>query len=324
MGPIVVVIDSGIRAELVGESLISHRSLRHQTLQDRSGHGTACAWVIKHICPSVKLISLGILDEHGMADAALLEQALRHCLSLDCHIINMSLSLLDADHQSIQQICDELVQQNKVVIASVRNRHVTSEPANFESVVGVRGALLSAPDEYWFNVSKSIQLVTDMTPVFTAPELGRYFVFSGNSKATAVATGLVAELFRLWPSLRMPQLLEQFSRHACRNDWKEQDLQLDLSLYKSPSVDCYLRGDAIKSIASAIARATGRLEENSLKPNDNLYEKGILSPEIIIPLLQELSKEFQCQISLRNVTPLSLQSVASIYDTLRGVDHKTV
>lgn len=103
-------------------------------------------------------------DAEGFTSSQILREALEYCLTIDCHIINLSLSLLDEDNYEIKEICDELLKQNKVVVSAVRNRYKLSEPAIFDSVLGVRGSLFPSPNEFWFNSHKTIQLITDMTP----------------------------------------------------------------------------------------------------------------------------------------------------------------
>ncbi len=152
--------------------------------------------VIKSICPDVEFISIPILNKEGFSNSDNLEKALTYCLDIHCHIINLSLAILDNEDNKIEELCTKLSKQNKVIISSVRNNFIDSKPAKYSSVIGVRGSGFSSIDKYWFNSNYEIQLITDMTPVFTDPQLNRHFIFSGNSKATAVATGLIAKIIK--------------------------------------------------------------------------------------------------------------------------------
>lgn len=329
MEPIVVIIDSGISAKLIGDRLIDAVSFRQgYPGNDDSGHGTACAAVIKSISPDTRFVSLSILDACGYTNSSILRKALEYCLSIDCHIINLSLSLLDEGNSDIKNICDKLQKQGKAVFAAVRNRCAASEPAVFDSVIGVRGGLFSSPNEFWFNEHESIQLITDMTPVFTSPELGKYFIFSGNSKATAVGSGLAAKSIMLQDAADIQKTYSNFSLRCTKSKWTEQELQGSLFPHRnkkrSVSID---ESDLVyKKIARLIddtcKPVAGRTKDKPLHADDNLFEMGVIASDTIVPLLQGLEKEFKIRLDLKTITPLMLESVNCIYDMLRGVKNK--
>lgn len=166
MKPIIVIIDSGINRRILGKNSLNHKN---KASKDEFGHGTACAMVIKSICPDVEFISIPILDKEGFSNSDNLEKALTYCLDIHCHIINLSLAILDNEDNKIEELCTKLSKQNKVIISSVRNNFIDSKPAKYSSVIGVRGGGFSSIDKYWFNSNYEIQLITDMTPVFTDP-----------------------------------------------------------------------------------------------------------------------------------------------------------
>ncbi|OMC68103.1 hypothetical protein BSK62_15090 [Paenibacillus odorifer] len=330
MEPIVVIIDSGIRATLIGERLIDSISFQKEEQEvDRSGHGTACAIVIKSICPDSKFISISILDAEGFTSSQILREALEYCLTIDCHIINLSLSLLDEDNYEIKEICDELLKQNKVVVSAVRNRYKLSEPAIFDSVLGVRGSLFPSPNEFWFNSHKTIQLITDMTPVFTNPELGKYFVFSGNSKATAVGSGLVARTIMLENYADIKDIYRNLSNKCIKSQWIERELQAAISShrYKRRNAKFAESNVVYAKIEQLIRQVSTTAGENiideTLKANDSLFEMGIMVPETVVPLIQALEEEFRVRLDLKNITPFMLETISCISDTLRGVKNKT-
>ncbi|WP_025706100.1 S8 family serine peptidase [Paenibacillus graminis] len=330
MEPIVVIIDSGIRADLFGDCLIDFISFQKDGKEsDSLGHGTACALVIKSICTNIRLISISVLDSEGFTSSDILRNALEYCLTINCNIINLSLSLLDNENFEIEEVCKKLLKQNKIVISAVRNRYERSEPAIFNSVIGVRGTLFSSPNEFWFNANESIQLITDLTPVFTNPELGKYFMFSGNSKAAAVGSGLVAKAISSKEILDINDIYNNLSTNCTKTSWLEEDIDSAIFSYGNKTNNGNIEWNThYQKIYEAIALASisvGRtIEENSLNASDNLFEMGIMLPEIVIPLLLELEQEFGTRIELHQIKPFMLQSINSIYNTLRGVRNKTV
>ena len=90
MKPIVVVIDSGIDSKIVNNVTMD---VLKKGEEDKCGHGTACAMIIKSIAPKVDIISIPLLDENIEATSIELEKALSFCQEIDCNIINLSLSV---------------------------------------------------------------------------------------------------------------------------------------------------------------------------------------------------------------------------------------
>ena len=191
MKPIVAVIDSGIDSNIVNNVTMD---VLKKGEEDKCGHGTACAMIIKGIAPKADIISIPLLDENIEATSMELEKALSFCQEIDCNIINLSLSVTNLYTNNLKKICMGLYRQGKIIVSSVTNRKYSSLPASYDTVIGVRGKVFSSPMTYWFNKRDKIQLIADMTPVFTDFRLNRYFIFSGNSKA-ALASGVIAHYF---------------------------------------------------------------------------------------------------------------------------------
>lgn len=84
--------------------------------------------------------------------------------------------------------------KGKIIVASVSNGHRQSFPAAYPSVIGVRGSFFSSSEEYWYNSKEDIQCIADISPTFTSWTLDNYFMFSGNSRACAVISGLLLKL----------------------------------------------------------------------------------------------------------------------------------
>lgn len=216
MKPIIVVIDSGIDAMIVENET---RDILNKGQYDKCGHGTACAMVIKSIVPTANIISIPLLDESARATSDELEYVLEYCCEVNCHIVNLSLSVSNLHTRKLEKICNQLKTQGKVIVSSVTNRELTSIPANYDTVLGVRGKVFSSPFTYWFNNRREIQLITDMTPVFTDFRLNRYFMFSGNSKAAAVASGLIGSYFSNEFVENSRELIHYMEKKRAKSNW---------------------------------------------------------------------------------------------------------
>lgn len=317
MNPIVVVIDSGVRKEVIGDNLLYEINLSHKSssVKDSFGHGTACAMVIKSILNSVKIISISILDEFGFTNTQILEKALTYCLNINCHIINLSLAILDHKSGNIESICNKLKEQSKIIVSSIKNNCISSEPAIYNSVIGVRGVFLSDIHKYWFNKNYKVQLITDISPVFTSKHLNKSFIFSGNSKAAAVGTGIIAKIINTKNKIDIDEVLNDLSRNSERNKWTEGCIEKKLEMEIKDNLE-EVNAEIILQMFQILKKVCGEFEievNDDLKMNDNLFEKGIISTEMIIPFFDKLSESFNVNLNIDNVSPYSLVSLKSLY-----------
>ena len=235
MKPIIVVIDSGIDAMIVENET---RDILNKGQYDKCGHGTACAMVIKSIVPTANIISIPLLDESARATSDELEYVLEYCCEVNCHIVNLSLSVSNLHTRKLEKICNQLKTQGKVIVSSVTNRELTSIPANYDTVLGVRGKVFSSPFTYWFNNRREIQLITDMTPVFTDFRLNRYFMFSGNSKAAAVASGLIGSYFSNEFVENSRELIHYMEKKRAKSKRRSQSTNMATKINEQ-SIDAY-------------------------------------------------------------------------------------
>ena len=118
MKPIVVVIDSGIDSKIVNNVTMD---VLKKGEEDKCGHGTACAMIIKSIAPKVDIISIPLLDENIEATSIELEKALSFCQEIDCNIINLSLSVTNLYTNNLKKICMKLHRQGKIIVSCNHN-----------------------------------------------------------------------------------------------------------------------------------------------------------------------------------------------------------
>nr|WP_297936301.1 S8 family serine peptidase [uncultured Lachnoclostridium sp.] len=306
-----VVIDSGINKELVECSTID---ILNKGCYDNCGHGTACAITIKNVCKEVEIISIPLLDEHGMANSMEFEEALQSCLSINCDIINLSLSILDENAGRIKEICCKLREQGKAIISSVTNRLEESIPAIYKDVIGVRGKLFDSPDIYWFNEKRKIQMIADITPVFTDYSLGRYLIFSGNSKATAVASGLLA---RFMMENRRENIDTILRKNAAKSEWKNSDLVFNRSdLKKRMLVD--EQQDIIISLVEMINNLT-EIDMREIGRDEELLSLGIITPFTIKRIMSDINRVFGLDMNLKNTTPQDFLTINNLLLAIRRV-----
>ncbi|PZD93995.1 hypothetical protein DNH61_21150 [Paenibacillus sambharensis] len=229
----VMILDSGIDRRFFNELTHSYeydpdthevRETKHP--QDLTGHGSACAHMIRRLATNVRLGSIKILDPNLTGDSKSLEAALELCLSLDVSILHMSFSFRSFHITSrLKELFQRISNQGKWVVASVENGSEMSYPAALPTVIGVNGTLMPESETIWVDQGKPIQVAADMTPVWTHQDFSVYSLFGGNSKAAAVVTGHLARLLleqnqnqQIDPCCLLAQTAQRFS-------WLDEELQ---------------------------------------------------------------------------------------------------
>lgn len=315
MIPQIVLIDSGVNTDIIKCETYDKLS---KGIEDKCGHGTACAMVINNICPEAKIISMPLLNQNAQASDKELEILLKYCLELDCDIINLSLSVINDTAGELHGLCEELRRRGKIVLSSVTNRKSKSIPALYGNVIGVRGKIFSSSNEYWFNKNKQIQMITDMTPIFTDISLGRYFIFSGNSKSTAVASGIVANILKNYGKIRYEELVALMTLNASETEWSELTVKSQLSGLIDDNGN--ENGEIIqisKTIKSIICKELAI--EDILENDSDLFSKGIITVDTISSLLKEIGRCFSIDINFLNITPKDIITVNNLSAAVRRI-----
>ncbi len=310
----IVIIDSGIDSSIIP---CTHMDILGKQNYDKCGHGTACGLIIKQIDSNNELISIPLLDANGYASSKDLESVLKFCLNLKCDIINLSLSVLDDNTGDIEVICNLLHEQGKVIVSSVINRKEESFPANLQNVVGVRGGIFQHNNEFWYNADKKIQIIANMSPIFTTPQLHRYLIFSGNSKATAVVSGLLGHMIKMNKYKKIEQLLPLFST---KNDWSEDEIPTDIDLLVNHE-QSNLKNHCYEQLKELLLDNTV-IPIKALNDNDNLFKLGILSPSSFESLLKKINTLFDINLNFNNSTPKDFFTVYNLYACIRRISYE--
>lgn len=315
MRPIVVVIDSGIDSVIVENETID---VLHKGNLDKCGHGTACAMVIKSMAPNVNLVSIPILNENAEATSDELESVLKFCCKVECNIINLSLSVSHLHTKNLKKICGELRKQGKIIVSSVTNRKYISVPASYDTVLGVRGKVFSSSFTYWFDAQKKIQLITDMTPIFTDFRLKRYFIFSGNSKAAAIASGLIANYFSNGLIESIEDLTECMQRKCEKSNWGKITLESQMGDILVPAVLTGKELINIREMIYPLLRKYITLGQD-FSVDDVLFKIGVVTEITVGKLFEELSNLFDIEINLQNITPRDFVSANNLAVAIKKI-----
>jgi subtilisin family serine protease len=213
-GASVCIIDSGIdathphvgaiaEAVLVSEGEDGTPIVAADDGPDQSGHGTACAGIIRKIAPACSITSVRVLGPDTTGRGADLIAGLRWALAADFDIVNLSLATTRRRFiDTLHEIADEAYFKRTLLVASAHNMPVESFPWRFSSVVSVASHDRSDPFEFHYNPDPPVDVFARGADVEVAWPGGGHIRATGNSLATPHITGICALIAAKHPNLR--------------------------------------------------------------------------------------------------------------------------
>jgi subtilisin len=174
---------------------------------DLSGHGTACAGIVRSLAPECSLSSVRVLGQGYTGSGGALLAGLRYAVEQSFDVINMSLSTTKKPFAGmLHELADNAYFQRTVLVASAHNMPVESYPWRFSSVISVGSHEDSDPLTFFYNPTPPVEFFGRGLNV-EVPWLGdRVVTVSGNSFATPHLSGICALVLAKHPELTPFQL----------------------------------------------------------------------------------------------------------------------
>jgi subtilisin family serine protease len=169
---------------------------------DVSGHGTACAGIIRALAPGAAVTSVRVLgpDITGSADDLL--AGLGWAIEQRFDVISMSLSTRKRSIvPDLYRLADEAYFGNSLLVACAHNLPVESFPWRFASVLSVAGHAGSDPFEIHCNASPPVEFYARGVDVEVAWSGGGTITATGNSFATPHLAAVCARIRGAHPGL---------------------------------------------------------------------------------------------------------------------------
>ncbi len=214
----VCILDSGVDAShpLVGElesavviSIGEDEEVvaDEDTEGDVSGHGTACAGIVRRLAPGASISSVRVLGSSFKGSGAVLLGGLRYAIEQGFDVINMSLSTTKKPFASIlHELADSAYFKRTVLVASAHNMPVESYPWRFSSVISVGSHEEPDPLDFFYNPSPPVEFFGRGVNVEVPWLGGRTLTVSGNSFATPHMSSICALILSKHPELTPFQL----------------------------------------------------------------------------------------------------------------------
>lgn len=174
---------------------------------DVSGHGTACAALIRAIAPECRLTSVRVLGSDFTGKGADLLAGLQWALARGCQIVNLSLATTRREFTlALHELIDAAYFNSSIVVASAHNMPVASWPWRFSSVVSVASHDRPDPFEFHYNPEPPVEFFARGADIDVAWPGGGHIRVSGNSFATPHISALCALILAKHPALTPFQL----------------------------------------------------------------------------------------------------------------------
>ncbi len=211
----VAIIDSGIdprhpvlagplqRAVAVELGGAAGATVVADELGDVSGHGTACAGIVRALAPACELTSVRVLgpDLTGGGDA--LVAGLRWAIAEGHQVVNLSLSTTKARFaEALRALVDEAYFRGAMLVASAHNMPVESWPWRFAPVLSVGSHALPDGEAFFANPNPPVEFHARGLDVEVGWAGGTTIRASGNSFATPHMAAMAARVLGAHPGLR--------------------------------------------------------------------------------------------------------------------------
>jgi subtilisin family serine protease len=174
---------------------------------DLSGHGTACAGIVRSLAPDCQLFSVRVLGAGYTGSGKILMAGLRYAIEQGFDVVNMSLSTTKRElAESLHELADLAYFKKTMLIASAHNLPVESYPWRFASVVSVGSHDRPEPLDFFYNPEPPVEFFARGVDIDVAWLQGSTLRCTGNSFATPHMTGICALVLGRHPELTPFQL----------------------------------------------------------------------------------------------------------------------
>ncbi|MCE2441235.1 MAG: S8 family serine peptidase [Candidatus Latescibacteria bacterium] len=160
---------------------------------DRTGHGTACAGIIRKKAPDAELFSVRIFDKSLSAPGDALVSAIRWATHQGVDVVLISLGTTDlAFREAIVDACRLAVDAGIILVAAEHNDGFECYPSVLPEAIGVGGGSIYEKYGFYYRPNERIECIARGDKQRVCWTGGRDILISGTSYAAPHITGIVA------------------------------------------------------------------------------------------------------------------------------------
>lgn len=317
----IAIVDSGIDLDFYKNHVIKYVEYTENTGDeseyDSNGHGTLCCSTMLSINPDIQFVVIKILNEKNLCSDERLLRALNLLKDVDVDIINLSLSTYSmAFSEQYKKIVADLAAQGKVIIAAAANGNIDSLLSGLRGTIGIYGNLFESPDDYWYKKTDEVQCVANCVPYLYRGKRGQYELFGGNSKATAVFSGIVS---LHWDKIKNCSFADKetfLEGLAKRQSWSKEDICLNPLSIKEYTVES-VRDEIYLKVADIMAeKLKVGLSDVMNSKGKRLYEWG-LTRYNVFGIVKAIEKEIGIKLTYSNINIFWFSSIDTLCNKIR-------
>ncbi len=188
---------------------------------DASGHGSACADIIRRLAPGCELYSIKVLGAwlSGKGDAVL--AGLRWAIERELQVVNLSLGTTNPDYFGpFHALTDAAYFSNTILVTAANNAPVASFPSLYAAAISVAAHQGQDPYEFYYNPQPPVEFLAPGINLTVAWLDGQQMTVTGNSFSAPHITGLVAKILGKHPRLT-PFQAKTVLRATARNVYRQ-------------------------------------------------------------------------------------------------------
>lgn len=162
---------------------------------DLSGHGTACAGIVRALAPDCELVLVRVLGEQVTGTGNVRLAGLRSAIEQGFEVISLSLSTRRREFAgALYPLADRAYFGRSMLVCSAHNLLVESFPWRFASVMSVASHARAEPEVFFYNPDPPVEFFAHGVDVEVAWPGGRPARVTGNSFATPHMAGMCARV----------------------------------------------------------------------------------------------------------------------------------
>lgn len=170
--------------------------------EDISGHGTACAGIIRSIAPECELYSVRVLGKWSVGRGAVFLAGLRWAIEQGMQVCNLSLGTTKRDFFStLHELADLAYFRRVLLVTAANNLPVPSFPSMYASVISVSAHEGKDPSCFYYNPNPPVEYGAPGIDVKVAWQDHQWITATGNSFAAPHITGILARILAVYPDL---------------------------------------------------------------------------------------------------------------------------
>lgn len=170
--------------------------------EDYSGHGTACASIIRALAPECELYSVRVLGKWSMGRGAIFLAGVRWAIEHDMAVCNLSLGTTKKEFAGmLYELADLAYFRKSMLVTAANNLPVPSFPSMYASVISVAAHEGQDPSCFYYNPEPPVEFGAPGIDVRVAWLDQQWITATGNSFAAPHITGIVAKMLAQYPAL---------------------------------------------------------------------------------------------------------------------------